>query len=624
MGRARGWSGAGAYPASRGTLTFGNPTVWGASGLGVDLKFWGGTASNYMLWDASENRLVLSGTAADMKIGEQANVTGSGSILATATPGILRVFSEDGGANIADSVRGVQSRLLLTVDQSAGTVRALQGQLKLKDLADVTTGIYTALQGYVEMAGTHIAKTGSTFSTLDLSTEIGTALTVDSGGEYFGAHIETTGAGTITNNGTCAAIGITKASGAASWPVGLFVAYNSSITPISVGTKANASGSGVVIPATDDWGAVRVFTDDNGVRQPYSIRGVQSRMLLTIEQTGGTFRALQGQMKILSGIHVGSGVYTAAQGYLEVAAASQVHTGGVLSCFDASAELGAAMTVDSGGRFFGIHVETTGGGTIVNNGLCAGIGIDKASGAASWPVGIQIDCDSVIKGIQVGTLGSNITQGVPLMNATSINGFYSDDNGADQTTGTVHRNLTCRTYFSVDQTASSADYYAIRGHIKAASGVDFGGDTSVKAAVNGYSEFAGATIIGAGSFYASVLGEIWGDGNVTGTGKAAGVMSRLYTSAGTASGTLAAFMATKQFASTQVWPYGLYIDAATCDIRLANASGAGIYSKASTPNGSLTAPKGSICLVADGSSASTRLFVNTDGSTTWVGMTSAS
>jgi hypothetical protein len=519
-------------------------------------------------------------------------------------------------------VRGIQSRTLLTFDQAGGTIRALQGQLKLATGVDVTTGIYTAVQGYVEMAGTHISKTGATFSAIDSSTEIGTSLTVDSGGEFFGLHVETTGAGTITNNGTCAAIGLTKATGAASWPVGLFVSPLAVTTAISVGTKSSVVGSGVVIPATDDWGAVRVFTDDNGVRQPYSIRGLQSRMLLTIEQTGGTFRALQGQMKILTGIHVGSGVYTASQGYLEVVAASQVHTGGVLSTFDASTELGAALTVDSGGKFFGLHVETTGAGTIVNNGLCAAIGIDKASGAASWPVGIQIDCDSVIKGIQVGTLGSNITSGVPIANATSINGFYSDDNGVDQTTGTVMRNVTARTYFSVTQSASSADYFVLRGHMKAASGINFTGDVSVRAAVNSYLELAGATTQGAGGFLASTFAEIWTDGNLVGTGKVAGVMSRFYSSTGTVSGVTAAFMATKQFSSTQNWPYGLYIDSATCDIRL--QAGPCVYSKATTPNGVITAPKGSLCLVSDGSSASTRLFVNTDAGTTWVGMTSAS
>jgi len=58
------------------------------------------------------------------------------------------------------------------------------------------------------------------------------------------------------------------------------------------------------------------------------------------------------------------------------------------------------------------------------------------------------------------------------------------------------------------------------------------------------------------------------------------------------------------------------------EIRL--KSGECITSYPTTPNGVITAPKGSLCLVGDGSSASTRLFVNTDSSTTWVGITTAS
>ena len=69
-------------------------------------------------------------------------------------------------------------------------------------------------------------------------------------------------------------------------------------------------------------------------------------------------------------------------------------------------------------------------------------------------------------------------------------------------------------------------------------------------------------------------------------------------------------------------PFGIYIDrkCCTCDIRL--QAGPGIYSKTSTPNGNLTAPQGSICLVTNGSSTSTRMFVNTDGGTTWTNFTS--
>jgi hypothetical protein len=46
-----------------------------------------------------------------------------------------------------------------------------------------------------------------------------------------------------------------------------------------------------------------------------------------------------------------------------------------------------------------------------------------------------------------------------------------------------------------------------------------------------------------------------------------------------------------------------------------------IYSGTGAPT--LTAPKGSIYSRIDGSSTSTRLYVNTDGATTWTNVTTA-
>lgn len=179
-----------------------------------------------------------------LSLGSQANVIGSGEALSSSVTGVLRSFADDGGASVATSARNIQGRTLLTFDQAGGTIRSVQGQLKMLTGVDVTTGIYTAVQGYVEMAGTHVAQTGSTFSCVDASMEITTLLTVDSGGETCGIHVETTGAGTITNNGTCAAILVDKASGAADWPVGLTLLnctklFSGTIT-LAGGTALNA------------------------------------------------------------------------------------------------------------------------------------------------------------------------------------------------------------------------------------------------------------------------------------------------------------------------------------------------------------------------------------------------
>jgi len=372
----------------------------------------------------------LSDLTQPVSLGTKANVVGSGiTIPATDDWGMFRVFTDDNGANIGVSVRGVQSRTLLTVDQSAGTIRALQGHLKAINLVDFATGIYTPLQGYLELAGTHISSAGATVSCIDASLEIGTALTAI--GEVFGVHIETTGSGTISGAGTCAGIGITKASGAASWPVGLYISPLAVTTAISVGSKANVVGSGVVIPSTDDFGAVRIFTDDNGANIADSVRGLQSRTLLTISQSAGTIRAMQGQLKAIDGVNFATGVYTPVQGYIELVGSQTVASTAVLSCFDASIEIGTALTAT--GYVAGFSAELTGSGTC-GAGLDCGFLVKNASGSAVWTYGLYVEDSAVDNGIKVGTCTTGITIGTATTGIT-LTGTYT--NGIDLSSGVL-------------------------------------------------------------------------------------------------------------------------------------------------------------------------------------------
>ncbi len=329
-----------------------------------------------------------------ISVGSKANTAGSGVVIpSTDDFGAVRIFTDDNGANIADSVRGLQSRTLLTIDQSAGSIRAMQGQLKLLNNIDVATGIYTAVQAYLELAGTHISSAGATLSCLDASLEITTTLTAT--GEVFGIHCEATGAGAFAGSGTCAGIGITT-GGTPIWPVGLYIAPLAVTTAISVGTKANLKGSGVIIPSTDDWGCVRVFTDDNGANVADSVRGIQSRTLLTTSQSAGTIRALQGQFKVLTGVNFDTGVYAAVQGYIELAGTHTVSAAGILACFDASIEIGTALTAT--GYVAGFKAELTGAGTCAA-GLDCGFLVTNAAGAAVWTYGLYVEATAADIGI---------------------------------------------------------------------------------------------------------------------------------------------------------------------------------------------------------------------------------
>ena len=120
-----------------------------------------------------------------------------GVILSTANPYNAAFLADDSGDDIGDSVRNVLVRTLLTVDQAAGSIRSLMGQLKLLDGVDLSTGVYAAVQGYIELAGDTSIKSGAKASGLDISIEIPTSktLTIDSGAVFAGLKIETTGAG---------------------------------------------------------------------------------------------------------------------------------------------------------------------------------------------------------------------------------------------------------------------------------------------------------------------------------------------------------------------------------------------------------------------------------------------
>ena len=171
------------------------------------------------------NAVTTGGPEDVLTVGEFASLeAGSGIPLSSSQTAAAVVYGDDNGLAITANVYNLRTRLLLTLDQSATSIRALMAQLKLADDVDVATGIYTANQGYLELAGTHIASAGSTLSCIDASLEIGTALTVAENGEACGLHVETTGSGTITNNGTCAGILIDSAGGAAVWPVGISIA----------------------------------------------------------------------------------------------------------------------------------------------------------------------------------------------------------------------------------------------------------------------------------------------------------------------------------------------------------------------------------------------------------------
>lgn len=74
--------------------------------------------------------------------------------------------------------------------------------------------------------------------------------------------------------------------------------------------------------------------------------------------------------------------------------------------------------------------------------------------------------------------------------------------------------------------------------------------------------------------------------------------------------------------------YGIYFEKESASAAMAAKfqeirlkEGPCVISSTSTPNGVITAPKGSLCLVTNGSGVGDRAFINTDSGTTWTAIT---
>ena len=346
------------------------------------------------------NAVTTGGLADVLTIGAFASLLqGSGIPISSSQTGAALVYSDDAGTNIATSCRGLLSRFLLTVDASGSSIRAAMGQLKLATGVDVTTGIYTAVQGYVELAGTHSVQTGATFSCFDASLEVTTALTVDSGGEACGLHVETTGAGSITNNGTCAGILVSNAASAPRWPIGLYITGGSAYAAIKVGVQ----DTGVDLTTTYPY-AVEVHCEANAdvvAGLTGHTAGFYVRYALETAQTSNTAHVgVFGKLRVKA--NLGEGDHAGVKGWVEISGSTILGGSSTTTTSAGTFAVIAASTLNlSTGHLNGIVVDCSVDDSATIGGTLAGIRIKKSSGCYAWPTGIQLESASCTTGINI-------------------------------------------------------------------------------------------------------------------------------------------------------------------------------------------------------------------------------
>jgi hypothetical protein len=112
---------------------------------------------------------------------------GSGIALSSSVTKALAVYGDDAGAAMTGSIRTILGRTLLTVDQTGDmSPRGVMGQLKLKSGVDLTNGIASGVEGYLELAGTNNFAANSFTAAVTGVVELTTASTITTGGYLAG------------------------------------------------------------------------------------------------------------------------------------------------------------------------------------------------------------------------------------------------------------------------------------------------------------------------------------------------------------------------------------------------------------------------------------------------------
>lgn len=142
------------------------------------------------------------------------------------------------------------------------------------------------------------------------------------------------------------------------------------------------------------------------------------------------------------------------------------------------------------------------------------------------------------------------------------------------------------------------------------------GGTISNATVN-VDSVAGYTAAGIGTVYGMAISS----GNITGAVSVGGALTASSTLAVTGATTLSSTLATTGQASFQTSVAPAAGGANTSGIKMSSTANLGIFFGSGAPT--LSAAQGSLYMRTDGSSTSTRLYINSNGSTTWTNVTTA-
>lgn len=129
------------YLGSSSVDIYGLLTV-GINDTGYDVKFYGATAGKYMLWDESEDELVIKGDAdisGELSIGGGATIIGDLAVTGEATFSGDSVYLKDAGYNSGTPVKALSLNTSDGAIKVAGVEMKTNGVMKIKTLASAST-----------------------------------------------------------------------------------------------------------------------------------------------------------------------------------------------------------------------------------------------------------------------------------------------------------------------------------------------------------------------------------------------------------------------------------------------------------------------------------------------------
>lgn len=257
------------------------------------------------LTDGGDRLVIADGGKIDFDDGISSILLETGTYQSTADGGVAlsstntRPFSflgDDAGAALTGDVRQVLSRVLLTIDRTAGTVNAIRGQIKALNLVDSGASCVTApVTGYLELAGTGARSIGGHCAAVRAAIEEGASgtTTIAASSYYAGFEATLNSTRTYTTTGQMAAFMCNISGGTSVWPIGFLVDTSSCTIGMQIGTCTtglNMSGSytdGIVFGGTItggkcvDFGGVTLAAGSNNNLFSYGDSSADKEVTIT-------------------------------------------------------------------------------------------------------------------------------------------------------------------------------------------------------------------------------------------------------------------------------------------------------------------------------------------------------